>query len=172
MNTTFNPHQLRKAGFTHNKAKDFSDDGTRFSIWEKDGVTFSYAKSGGQVYLAARFDYSGVSYDDYRMWPSYPLADEFNGVDDDSVDVDKLAANVRELAKDLATHLSGGKVFEDDVNKMSVTELKDFLRKKYLHAYIRDDKADKVFHLAWEYGHSAGHTEVQNYYIDLAEIAN
>lgn len=31
-------------------------------------------------------------------------------------------------------------------------------------------KADKVYHLAWEYGHSAGFSEVMNYLPDLADL--
>jgi hypothetical protein len=31
-------------------------------------------------------------------------------------------------------------------------------------------KADKVYHLAWEYGHSAGLSEVMNYLPELAEL--
>ena len=31
--------------------------------------------------------------------------------------------------------------------------------------------ADKAFALAWEHGHSAGEGEVENYYIDFADLA-
>ena len=31
-------------------------------------------------------------------------------------------------------------------------------------------KADLLFQLAWEYGHSGGYSEVLNYYIDLVEL--
>ena len=31
-------------------------------------------------------------------------------------------------------------------------------------------RAEKAFHLAWEYGHSAGEVEVYNYWLDMKEL--
>lgn len=55
-------------------------------------------------------------------------------------------------------------------------------RDKELKAKFRDDieaeydmtghpKADKLWELAWEYGHSAGYSEVAIYYAELVELA-
>jgi len=40
------------------------------------------------------------------------------------------------------------------------------------HAYgvPRDEKFEKAWKLAWEYGHSAGYTEVENHFNDLVEL--
>lgn len=33
------------------------------------------------------------------------------------------------------------------------------------------EKADKIFALAWEYGHANGEQEVENYYKEIIEVA-
>lgn len=49
-----------------------------------------------------------------------------------------------------------------------VEELKQKLLKKY--NLERDEKFEKCFHLAWEYGHSSGLSEVEIYFNDLVEL--
>ncbi len=51
-----------------------------------------------------------------------------------------------------------------DVNKNGLTH-RDFLKKKY---EVEDNpKADDCYELAWDYGHSNGYNEVENYFSDL-----
>ena len=38
------------------------------------------------------------------------------------------------------------------------------------HGLANHPKADKIYSLAWEYGHSAGYIEVALYYEDLIEL--
>lgn len=33
------------------------------------------------------------------------------------------------------------------------------------------EKADKIFALAWDYGHANGLSDVKNYYMDIVEVA-
>lgn len=165
----FTAKQLTKAGFAHDFQKDFTDDGTRFQIWVKDGVTISYAKDDGRVYLSIRTDYNrDISYENYIHFPSYRLIDEFNGVDEDEVDMDRFVQNVEAVAADVNKFRAGEKVFETDVKKMTKEELKDYLARKYT---CFEGKSDKVFRLAWDYGHSAGHHEVEEYYSELVQLA-
>lgn len=32
------------------------------------------------------------------------------------------------------------------------------------------EKADKLFWLAWEWGHSSGESEIRNYYVDMLPL--
>lgn len=49
---------------------------------------------------------------------------------------------------------------------------KDWLRKKLEVEFgvIGNPKADKLWELAWDYGHSSGPQEVESYYIELVEL--
>ena len=38
------------------------------------------------------------------------------------------------------------------------------------HGLKRDAKFGKAWRLAWDYGHSSGFSEVENYFDDLAEL--
>ena len=60
---------------------------------------------------------------------------------------------------------------------MMINNDKDELRQKCLREVSfmllsLEDKirAEKAFHLAWEYGHSAGEVEVYNYWLDMKEL--
>jgi aromatic ring hydroxylase len=53
------------------------------------------------------------------------------------------------------------------VKDMTYDELKMYLAQKY---EVAPDKSSKVFRLSWDYGHSAGHHEVEYYYTELAEL--
>lgn len=55
----------------------------------------------------------------------------------------------------------------DTLDRLTSDELKAYLAQKH---QCPKDKADKVFKLAWEYGHSAGNHEVEYYYIDLVSL--
>lgn len=168
--TNFTARELTKAGFQHLNEEDFSDDGTYFKVYALLGVKVSYAKVDGQVYLSARFDYGDIPFDTYRLFPSYARADEFNGVDESKVDVARFKETISLINQDIVKFHKGEKVFETDVTEMTPDELKNYLKLKYI-PYVTDDKANKVFNLAWEYGHSHGHSEVQQFYLEMAELA-
>ena len=166
--TNFTANQLTKAGFAHDSLKDFTDDGTRFKSYTKDGIYITFAKDEYYVYIRINEPNRTIPFETYKMFPSYAGMTEFNGVEEDKVDVEKLVENVKAVKKDWEAFAAGEKVFEDDVNKMSHDEFKSYLAKKH---YTGRGKEDKVFNLAWDYGHSSGHSEVESYYIDLAELA-
>ena len=38
------------------------------------------------------------------------------------------------------------------------------------HNLVGHPKADKLYELAWDYGHSSGYSEITSYYADLADL--
>jgi flagellar biosynthesis/type III secretory pathway protein FliH len=68
----------------------------------------------------------------------------------------KYEARKEERAKRLAAE---AKIKED---------MKADLAKAY--GVPRNEKFEKAWNLAWEYGHSAGYAEVENYFDDLVEL--
>lgn len=53
------------------------------------------------------------------------------------------------------------------IDKLTRADLEKYLAQKY---QTPADKSNRVFQLAWEYGHSAGNHEVEYYYMDLASL--
>lgn len=159
---------MKKYGFYRTPSEDFSDDGTRFLCYEYKGLQLSYAYADDH-YMAIRFDYvPDLGYKDYSLFPSYKLTDEFNG--SSALDLDKLKQNAEACLADLALWQADHDVFrkakrteEDDYRKM--------LEQEYMSDTDDKKALDAVWHLAWEYGHSAGLSEVRNFYIDLADMA-
>ena len=94
---SFNITNLKKAGFKHTPDLDFSDDGTNFKMFSYKGIPVSYAKSDDIYYIAVRLDYLDMRYEEYSKLPSYRDGDEFNGVDERRVDVDKLIETIKKL---------------------------------------------------------------------------
>lgn len=99
--------QLAKAGFYHCEDEDFTDDGVIVSVWEKDGVIIFYSRKEDQVFLSIRPDYFEVPYKVYRLFPSYKLTAQYNGVHESKVDVKAFIENVKFVAQDLADYRAG-----------------------------------------------------------------
>ena len=90
----FRAQELKKYGFTHDKADDFSDDGTRFFVYRLSGsgMGVSYARDGDTIYLNASprggDAYKAelqLSYDEYSKLPGFDKLRMFNGVADTSI---------------------------------------------------------------------------------------
>ncbi len=98
--TEITVRDLKRAGLVHTPELDFSDDGTNFKMFTYKGVPVSYTKVHGDYYISIRFDYiDGLGYETYSKFPSYSLANDFNGVD--FVDMDELVKNLEAAAADL-----------------------------------------------------------------------
>jgi hypothetical protein len=102
----FTAAQFKKFGFVRDADNDFSDDGTRFNSYYLEGYKsqrITYARVEGMIYICISADYSrrGILYDEWSKSPAYDLQDEFNGVDECEVDVEKLVSNIKTVASEL-----------------------------------------------------------------------
>lgn len=99
----FNPRAFERYGFTRYPEKDFSDDGNRFRMYlYHDELPMSYLRADGDVYIALRPDYiDGISYREYSKLPSYNDANKYNGVPEDSVDLDDLSLIAERLTGEI-----------------------------------------------------------------------
>lgn len=59
------------------------------------------------------------------------------------------------------------KLYSEDSRRLEEEFKKDALQYVGLGDH---PKAEKAYAMAWDYGHSAGHSEVMNYLVDLAEL--
>lgn len=83
---------LTKYGFVRTPEEDFSDDGTRFSVYRLGDVRVSKAVSGGKVFIAGRIEGGKLPYDVYSKLPHYRDLDKLNGVSASFVSDDDLAS--------------------------------------------------------------------------------
>ena len=83
---------FRKANFTRDGERDFSDVGQRFYGYvHKYGMPMTYSSFEGDAYISLRVDYlKELCYNEYRELPSYKLSDIYNGVAKEDVDMAKL----------------------------------------------------------------------------------
>lgn len=90
---------FKSAGINRVPEKDFSDDGTRFRMYEYDGVPISYTTYDGEGYLSIRVDElaSELNYYEYSKLPSYREADKYNGVSIKDIDLE----DVKRICKKL-----------------------------------------------------------------------
>jgi len=102
MSKTFSIKNLKNLGLDRVEALDFSDDGTSFKMFNFNGVPVTYAKANGEYYISVRFDYvKDLSYNEYKNWESYSVANDFNGIDENNIDEAKLLENLELCAEDL-----------------------------------------------------------------------
>lgn len=91
---------MKKYGFFRTPSEDFSDDGTRFLMYEYKGLQVSYAYVDGDHYISLRPDYTpDLSYEVYSKFPSYKNANDFNGVT--GVDLFTLKQNAEAMVNDI-----------------------------------------------------------------------
>ena len=86
----FRAADLAKYGFTHDKADDFTDDGSRFYVYRLagTGMEVSYLRTGTTIYLSASAASGSdvqraeqeLDYSEYHNLPGYSDLDMFNGV--------------------------------------------------------------------------------------------
>lgn len=91
---------LLKNGFIRREDLDFTDDGSRFTAYEYNGLVITKCTYRGEYYISVRVDYlrgKNFIWEDYHNKEWYKLCDEFNGVSE--VDVDKLKANMDIIKK-------------------------------------------------------------------------
>jgi len=71
--------------------------------------------------------------------------------------------------------LAAAMFFYREAHRAMNQEFADALAHEYLGETVGPARleavAAPVFHAAWDHGHSSGYNEVENYYIDFAEIA-
>lgn len=125
---------LLKNGFTRREDLDFTDDGSRFTAYEYNGLVITKATYRGEYYISVRVDYLkdvDFIHEDYYNKDWYRLADEFNGVRE--VDVDKLKENmdiikkgVEELNEEIKSDPIDKDLIETELKK-EANEIEQFL---------------------------------------------
>ena len=94
-------------GVTRDPSNDFADDGNRFQAYLYKGVVpITYLRAGGDVYITIAFHHlEDINYDEYKEFPSYKNADEFNGVPVDTFNAEIFQKNLEDAYKDIVDFL-------------------------------------------------------------------
>ena len=161
---------FKSAGINRVPEKDFSDDGTRFRMYEYDGVPISYTTYDGDGYLSIRVDElaSGLNYYEYSKLPSYREADKYNGVPIRTIDLEdvkrickKLKAEYEKALGDIANvdYSEASKVI-NKIKSIHEQQCEDVLK------LIADDP-EKLLNLS-EYRIK----QVREYFAGLRRLAN
>lgn len=83
---------FKKYGIQRAADQDFRDDGSSFKGYVCNGMPITYSRYNGEVFLSICPDYLGdLNYDEYSKLPSYKDCDKYNGVPEDSVDLEDVA---------------------------------------------------------------------------------
>ena len=107
-------------GVTRDPSNDFTDDGNRFQAYLYKGVVpITYLRAGEDVYITIAFHHlEDINYDEYKEFPSYKNADEFNGVPVDTFNAEIFQKNLEDAYKDIVDFL--GSV--DDVDSAQLED--------------------------------------------------
>lgn len=113
---TFNAKQLYKNQFIRRQNNlDFSDDGTKFKMYSyKNTIPFHIARWQEMVFISIRVDYlhslipelNYIDYDVYSKWDVYQLFDQYNGVYNDTVDLDNFFSSLEKIYKQVANYFN------------------------------------------------------------------
>lgn len=162
---------MKRAGYIRVQSEDFSDDGSRFIIFQKGDVKLSYHYSDDYGhFMSPRFDYiEGLSYRDYALFPSYKDHDKFNNTESD-FDISELDEIVAAMQTDI-DHWKQDPQFARKAEQKKIDDYKKMLEEEYMSETDDQKAKDAVWNQAWEYGHSSGLEEVRNFYIDLSSLA-
>ena len=159
---------MKKAGYVRVQSEDFSDDGTRFIMFQKGDVfiSYTYHEDYGH-FMSPR--YRDIEYRDYALFPSYKEHDKFNNIDRD-FEISELDEIVEAMQADIDAYKQNPK-FAREAEQKKIDDFRKACEWDHM-SDIEDQKArDAVWNLAWEYGHSSGLEEVRSHYIDLAGLA-
>ena len=121
---------LAAHGFTHLYDKDFTDDGTRFTVWEYKGARFTKAVADGCAYISLDFSADSVPYEAFKRFGVN--GDKYNGVALESVDVE-------DLKKIAESYLSKLEAFKKDGCPEADFEIAVSKAKHDIYEYYHDD---------------------------------
>lgn len=161
---------FKSAGINRVPEKDFSDDGTRFRMYEYDGVPISYTTYDGEGYLSIRVYElaSKLNYYEYSKLPSYKEADKYNGVSIKDIDLEDVKRICKKLKAEYEKALG-------DIDNVDYSEASKVINKiKGIHErqckdiikLIADDP-EKILNLS-EYKFKL----IREYYAGLRREAN
>ena len=161
---------FKSAGINRVPEKDFSDDGTRFRMYEYDGVPISYTTYDGEGYLSIRVYElaSKLNYYEYSKLPSYKEADKYNGVSIKDIDLEDVKRICKKLKAEYEKALG-------DIDNVDYSEASKVINKiKGIHErqckdiikLIADDP-EKILNLS-EYKFKL----IREYYAGLRRKAN
>lgn len=162
---------LTKYGFVRAPEEDFSDDGTRFSVYRLGDVRVSKVVSGGKVFIAGRIESEKLPYDVYSKLPHYRDLEKLNGVLLPLVSDDDLASFAdacAEYSKEYAAAVAATKYPTLEELQRKCDEMTDALNKQVEEAerLIKDN----IIKLAKKGGkYQIG--RLAEYYEKLAKIA-
>lgn len=130
-------------GVTRNREGDFTDDGNRFQAYLYKGlIPITYLRTDCKVYITIAFhDLANINYEEYKKFPSYTHADDFNGVSVGNFDPQVFKKNLDAAYDDVT-------MFLDNVEEVDSQQLEDRIKvinsacKEYeekVKQYIKDN---------------------------------
>ena len=130
--------RLTSFGFTRCKEMDFSDDGNHFKVYTYHGarVTYLNDKRGG-IYISARVENTGLTWDEYSKAPHYKSLDSLNGVSEDQVTPEAL----EQLKKDIDSYLEEIKSIKGEVKEVTDEEIVEYYKAVYDKKEVEFNKA-------------------------------
>lgn len=133
-------------GVTRNHEEDFTDDGNRFQAYlYKDLIPITYLRADGEVYITIAFHHlDGINYKEYKEFPSYMHADDFNGVSVEDFDPQVFKKNLDAAYNDVTVFLGNVKEVDpqqlEDRIKVINNACKEYEEK--VKQYIKDNALD------------------------------
>lgn len=105
-------------GVTRDREGDFTDDGNRFQAYLYKGlIPITYLRFDGDVYITIAFHHlKDINYEEYKEFPSYAHANDFNGVSVANFDPQVFKKNLDAAYDDVTTFL--GNVQEVDPQQL------------------------------------------------------
>lgn len=105
-------------GVTRDREGDFTDDGNRFQAYLYKGlIPITYLRFDGDVYITIAFHHlKDINYEEYKEFPSYEHANDFNGVSVANFDPQVFKKNLDAAYDDVTTFL--GNVAEVDPQQL------------------------------------------------------
>jgi hypothetical protein len=110
-------------------------------------VPISYLRSGGQIYLSIAFHHiEGIRYEEYKNFPSYKNADEYNGVPPSNFNAEKFAANLEAAYQDMTAFLGNVQNVDEGALDDKITAINQAAQeyKAKVQSYIERNSA-KIF---------------------------
>lgn len=130
-------------GVTRDREGDFTDDGNRFQAYLYKGlIPITYLRFDGDVYITIAFHHlKDINYEEYKEFPSYKHAKDFNGVSVANFDPQVFKKNLDAAYDDVTTFLGSVKEVDpqqlDDRIKVINKACKEYEEK--VKQYIKDN---------------------------------